>query len=518
MSNATDRTAGLVGDFGIKTPVACASTTNVVLSGEQTIDGVLTSSSRVLLLGQTDNTTNGIYDSDTGTWTRSQDCDGPRDLRRGTLINVTDGTANAGYWYCSNATNPVTPDGTMAISFAMSSTTLAVVSAFVQTLLNKTSASAFLTALGFSAFFQTLIVAASDVVLRGLLGIGTLGTKNTVGAVDLSTAVVSQMPMLNGTFTHAMSGNALTIALKTLAGADPSATDPVYFVFRDATAATGDYVVLSVTAALSLVVSSGSTLGTSSAVAARIYVVAFNDAGTVRLGVYNPLSGTVAAGFSLIGIQDDQLYSSTAEGGVGGADSTQVIYTGAAVNSKALRVVEYFEATQAAAGTWVTPVSKSQLMGPGVRRTGDELPSVRSINSALITPVAITPLDDTQPTNAEGTQVTTVAYSALSAINIIELTGKMFGSFSGTGNSAIESLHVGTADAIAANFSGNSATAASVNMSVTKQVLAGTTASVTYQLRAGITGGTFFLNGLSAGGRAFGGFSDTGLYLKEIMV
>jgi hypothetical protein len=160
--------------------------------------------------------------------------------------------------------------------------------------------------------------------------------------------------MINGTLTASVAANALTIAIKTKAGADPSATDPVLILFRNATAATGDYSVLSLTAATSLVISSGSTLGTTSAVASRLWVVGFNDAGTFRLGVIN-LSTAVSIG-------DDVIASSTAEGGAGAADSAGVYYTGTAVASCPMRVLGFIESTQATAGTWATTPSKIQLV------------------------------------------------------------------------------------------------------------------------------------------------------------
>lgn len=52
---------------------ACATTTGIVLSGEQTIDGFLTSASRILVKNLT--TANGIYNTSTGSWSRATDMD-----------------------------------------------------------------------------------------------------------------------------------------------------------------------------------------------------------------------------------------------------------------------------------------------------------------------------------------------------------------------------------------------------------------------------------------------------------
>lgn len=56
-----------------KASVQVATTGNITLSGEQTIDGILTSSSRVLVQLQTTGADNGIYTSGAGAWTRTAD-------------------------------------------------------------------------------------------------------------------------------------------------------------------------------------------------------------------------------------------------------------------------------------------------------------------------------------------------------------------------------------------------------------------------------------------------------------
>lgn len=58
-----------------KLAVACATTANITLSGEQTLDGILTSASRVLVKNQTAPAENGIYVSAAGAWARASDMD-----------------------------------------------------------------------------------------------------------------------------------------------------------------------------------------------------------------------------------------------------------------------------------------------------------------------------------------------------------------------------------------------------------------------------------------------------------
>ncbi|WP_300440400.1 hypothetical protein [uncultured Mameliella sp.] len=74
-------------------PVACATTADITLSGEQTIDGETTSTDRVLVVAQTDPAENGIYVTAAGAWSRATDMDAAGEVA-GTLVYVQAGTAN----------------------------------------------------------------------------------------------------------------------------------------------------------------------------------------------------------------------------------------------------------------------------------------------------------------------------------------------------------------------------------------------------------------------------------------
>lgn len=156
----------------------------------------------------------------------------------------------------------------------------------------------------------------------------------------------------NLTLAASRSGNAETIAVKTLAGTDPSPTDPVRAAFAKTD---GTFEVLELTAALSLTISSGSTLGAVSGAEFKVAVLLINDAGTLRLGVAGRPSG----------LRDNTLVSSTAEGGAGGADTARTIYTGTAVTSKRARVLGYLTYTLTTAGTWDTAPSDILLTRAG---------------------------------------------------------------------------------------------------------------------------------------------------------
>jgi hypothetical protein len=120
MASATsDRRQGLTGNVAFKPPCDCATTANITLSGEQTIDGVTTNASRVLVKNQTNAVTNGIYDTSTSAWTRAVDSNGNYDFRTGTAVYVTGGTSQAGVYYTVTSANPVLVDSS-AIAWAVS--------------------------------------------------------------------------------------------------------------------------------------------------------------------------------------------------------------------------------------------------------------------------------------------------------------------------------------------------------------------------------------------------------------
>jgi hypothetical protein len=91
-----------------KAPVYVATTANITLSGEQTIDGFLTSSSRVLVKNQSTQSQNGIYVSSSGAWTRSTDANTWNQLVSA-YVFVEVGTTQADTsWVCT-----VDPGGTL---------------------------------------------------------------------------------------------------------------------------------------------------------------------------------------------------------------------------------------------------------------------------------------------------------------------------------------------------------------------------------------------------------------------
>ena len=159
-----------------------------------------------------------------------------------------------------------------------------------------------------------------------------------VGGLIASGAIPQIQPI-----SASVAANALTISASALS-----------LDFRSTTLGSGTVTSVSGTPS-NLVISSGSTLGTVSAVQSRIIVIALNNSGTIELAAVNISGGNQ--------LDETNLISTTAEGGAGAADSASVIYSTTARTSLAYRVIGYIESTQATAGTWATAPSTIQGYG-----------------------------------------------------------------------------------------------------------------------------------------------------------
>jgi hypothetical protein len=189
-----------------------------------------------------------------------------------------------------------------------------------------------------------------------------------VTAVKLGDTVMGPGEIRNGTLAASVGSNALTVALKTLAGTDPSATDPVLIAFRSATATSGVVNVRRVTAATSLTVPNTATLGTYNAEDSTVTVLLMDNAGTVELAVANGKGET----------RLDTATSVTTTAIDTSADDDDVVYSTAARTALPFIVLGYVQSTQATAGTWAAAPTRvanrqdtarvvSHIVGPFVQ-------------------------------------------------------------------------------------------------------------------------------------------------------
>jgi hypothetical protein len=316
-----------------------------------------------------------------------------------------------------------------------------------------------------------------------------VGAANTITPSMLANAAVAfGVGMLNGTLVASVAGSALTIAVKTLAGGNPSSSDPVFFLFRDAS--TG-YAVIEQTAALSITVPSGATLGTVNGQANRIWVGVFNNGGAAVLGVYNSLSGTNILCW-------DETSPANGTGVTASSTSSQIWYTASTLSSAVFRILGYVESTQATAGTWATSPSKMQLFGPGVKRPGDTVQETTSNNIS------------TSATTTSTTYVAltgqNVTISVQSAVNVTRAEAFVTQAVPGATNQTFSPFMRMSRGTVAnANLIGSENTPqVSINNAVTLQLnlvdsmlaydIPNTTGNVTYAVQGKINSGTLTVN------------------------
>jgi len=173
---------------------------------------------------------------------------------------------------------------------------------------------------------------------------------NATNITNITPSILDTDAVNNLGIAASVAASALTISLKTKAGTDPSTTDSVKICFRNSTLTTGTYNTRTVTAATSVIVSSGSTLGTISGDTSIVYVYAIDNAGSIELAV------------SLTEFEDNSIQSTTAEGAAGAADSAAVLYSTTARSNVPIRLIGSITSTQATAGTWATSPAILKLL------------------------------------------------------------------------------------------------------------------------------------------------------------
>lgn len=376
-----------------------------------------------------------------------------------------------------------------------------------------------------SDFGEVLINAADAAEAQEVMSLlsapGDFHAGGASGVVQRASA--SPVP-INLAIACSVAGNALTIALKGKDLNDPSPTNPVLIPFRNVTPGTGDYTWLAVTAATSLVVSSGSTLGTANSVPFRFWLVGFNDGNTFRLGIINCVSTSAGAGSgrnvtSIFPLRGWTIASSTTEGGLGAADSAQVFYTGTAVAAKAYSVLGYvtYEAGLATAGSYASVPSRVHVLTRDTPLPGDIIQVQRTQTGAVATGTTTIPLDDTIPQQTEGDQYLSQTITPSSEANVLGITASLQLSSSASNNHVVALFQDAIANALAAMWETNSGAGSEAPVSLQHLMLADTASATTFKIRAGgNNAGTTTLNG-RASGRFLAAVAASSLEITEMM-
>lgn len=191
---------------------------------------------------------------------------------------------------------------------------------------------------------------------------------------------------LNLQLNATVGSNLLTIAVKAATtGNDPTAGSPVLIPFRDNTVANGDPVWVAVTSALSINTNAtGASLGTVNSIPFRIWVLAFNNAGTAVLALFQAVSFSGSSPTAIAPLNEATIQSTTGLGAA--ATSAGVFYTpnGTTLSNKSFRIIGYIDYVSGVptAGSYSSAPTIVQLFGPGVKKPGDVMQSVLANNSS----------------------------------------------------------------------------------------------------------------------------------------
>lgn len=180
-----DRRYSVAEGTAVKAPCHAATTANITLIGQQTIDGVaVVEGDRVLVKSQTNGVDNGIYTASTGNWSRARDFDGAYDIVHGTRIFVTNGTANGGAEFVVSTSDPITI-GATSIAFTSIIATAIASAAAAAASASAASTSASSASTSASAASTSATAAAASAVLAAsypaMFGTRALAQAATVG-------------------------------------------------------------------------------------------------------------------------------------------------------------------------------------------------------------------------------------------------------------------------------------------------------------------------------------------------
>jgi len=308
-----------------------------------------------------------------------------------------------------------------------------------------------------------------------------------------------------------VAGDALTIALKDQNGNDPTTASPILLGFRDPTATNGEAVARALTSALSIVIPSSATLGTASAVPNRLWLVLFDNAGTLVLGVVNCVVGG-ASPTSIFALDETNAQSGIAISA--GSLTAGVLYSGSTITTKSFRIIGFVESTQAIAGIWATTPSKVQLFGPGIRKPGDV---VQSAYTQYGTNTAVTTnywtLSTTGPTTAVGAQLTSLAITPTAAANMLRVRMQLVMGLASTDIGVLFAVQDATAASISSVIQRGAANSF-YTVALMFQQLAQGIVSTTFKMWLAVTANTAYSNGYSSAGPTNGA---TYILIEEIM-
>ncbi len=339
-----------------------------------------------------------------------------------------------------------------------------------------------------------------------------------VGAGSLAASALGSLEQpVNLQLNAGVAANQLTVAVKGVNGADPSAANPVLVNFRD-TSSTGTAVLGSLQAAASFTLASTSSMGCTSGVACRLWVtlicqtISSGQCTSILVGL--SVQSTATACYPL----NEAVLQSTGSGTNGGTSAGVIQTSVASLSGKPIRIAGYVEATWTSGTGWASAPSYIQLFGPGVKKPCDHVGGFFVSTGALISSANTYSPTNTAPTPSNGALALSQAYTPTSPLNILRIHGVVVaGSSSNPGSNNATGFIFNGSSTVAAAMGGATIGGWPIAISVAYQQIAGSTSTTTWSLYGASATANTTINGGTGSGQLLGGAASTFLELEEIM-
>lgn len=232
--------------------------------------------------------------------------------------------------------------------------------------------------------------------------------------------------LIGGRIFPTVAGNALTVAIKTFSGNDPSPGEPVLVPFRDATS--GRYSTVPIIQPTSIVLASGATIAASADTPFRLWLVGLNDNGLVRLGLIKCVD---VNSFTVSPLNENLLLSAQLSVGASPGNSN-VVYSTANLGPTSFRILGSLDWSKGlhTPGLWNLNADITRLNGIGMAKPGDVIQEYRNANANVILSGSIVvPWGSAQPLISDGMGATPgffdVEITPTSTMNVLDYHAEM---------------------------------------------------------------------------------------------
>ena len=330
--------------------------------------------------------------------------------------------------------------------------------------------------------------------------------------VSVSNQVITNLftGLYNASIAASVASNDLTIELKTAAGNDASATDPIYVAFRSTTLTDGKPVIRSITGALSIAIDQLSSLGFANSEDGHIYAYLIDD-GTTR-----------AIAVAKRAVFDESVRHSTTALSAS-ADNANTLYSSSALSNAAIKLLGRIRITYGATDVWDTAPTELVTWSPAMKKTGDIIDTKIENDGLTGSGATLFPLDDTIPQQTtpaadSGDEYMSIIYNRKSSINDMHIDAKSHHSHSTSITLMQGAIFQDSAEPALKTALGAKANFGDVVcvIDLHHEMKTGATGDTTIKFKAGCENvGTTKHNGF-AGGRVGGGILNSFMRVTEI--